>query len=124
MQFDYLSSLPQQDQIPTLITDLIENHSDRDVRIKLAKRLGYSRVHIINTFMNGSKKLRLDQLIPLSKFFDMNVDHLLPYWISQESSEADHPILFDAMRRIVPTFEWLLLDMAKEVYLGDAAEDL
>lgn len=56
MQLDDLNSLPQRDQMPMLITDLIKSHSNKDVRIKLVREFRYPRVHIINTFMNGSKK--------------------------------------------------------------------
>lgn len=124
MQFDYLNKFPPKEQMPSLITGLIEDHPDKDVQAQLAKHLGYSRSQIAAMLMNGSKKLQIDQIIPLAKFFDINFEELLPYWISQEVAGEHHAALFDAMRRIVPTFELLILDIAREVYLGDAAEDL
>jgi len=124
MQFDYLNKFPPSEQMPTLLTHLIEDHPSKDVGAELARHLGYSSAHIIDMMMKGSKNLQIGQIIPLAKFFNINFDELLPYWISQEVTGEHHAALFDAMQRIVPTFELLILDIAREVYLGDAAEDL
>ena len=124
MQFSYLNKFPLSEQMPTLITGLIEDHPDKDVSTRLARHLGYSYARIVDMMMKGSKKLQIGQIIPLAEFFNINFEELLPYWISQEVGGEHHAALFDAMQRIVPTFELLILDIAREVYLGDAAEDL
>lgn len=120
---DWLDDLPADKRLAAYLDEILAG-DDRDERIrKLATELGYAHAKTVHSWTTGAAKVPLRRLLPIARHLGRDVSELLPLWISQELAGTDEDRLYRAARRCVSAWEWGLIVVARDIYIGDDNED-
>lgn len=85
---------------------------------EVAKELGYSRVNIVQLWLDGKAKPRWEHIPKLAKLLVIDPAILIPLFIEMEiEDEEKREEIFQASCRIVPEWEFPLHVLARNIYV-------
>lgn len=116
---EHLDDFPPEQRLALYLEEALAG-ADRDDRIRqLAAELGYKTAKTVQMWTTGAAKVPLRMVMPLAQGIGTDASNLLPLWISQEMGTGDADKLYTASKRMIDQFEFSIIAVAREVYLGD-----
>lgn len=120
---DHLDEYPPELRMTVFLDELFAGE-DREERITaLSAELKYTRPNILASWITGRTKVPLKALQPIASFTGRDVCQLVSVWISQEMKGDDGDRLYQASKRWVSAWEWGLIAVARDIYIGEDDED-
>lgn len=120
----HLDDFPPEQRLALYLDEAFAGE-DRQDRLRLmATELGYKNAKTVHMWTTGAAKVPLRMLMPLAQGIGREVNDLLPLWISQEIGTLDADQLYTASKRMISQFEFSIIAVAREVYLGNGDEGL
>ena len=115
----WLDDFPPQKRMGLFLSDALDGE-DHDERVRqLATELGYKNAAPVKMWTTGAAKVPLRMLIPLAQYTGRDVSEWLPLWIAAEIGSEDADQLYRASQRMLCQFEFSIIAIARDVYLGD-----
>lgn len=115
----YLDDFPPEKRLALYLDEALAGEDREDRLRQLATELGYKNAKTVEMWTTGAAKVPLRVLMPIAHHLGGDVSDLLPLWIAQEMAGDDKDQLYKASKRMLGAFEFGIISVAREVYLGD-----
>lgn len=120
---DWLDEYPPELRMRVFLDDLFAGENRDDRIAALSVELGYTRPSIVASWIAGKTKVPLKALRPIASFTGRDVCQLIGPYLAQEMKGEDGDRLYQASKSWVSRYEWSLIAVARDIYLGDDDED-
>jgi hypothetical protein len=118
---DKFDIVPAEERLPHFLSEQLQGD---DMRMyELAKACGYTRSNIIGMWCTGRTKVPIRFIPRIAHFLGFDVAQVLPLWIAGYADGEDQDVLWAASKRMLTAWEMGVIHTARDVYLGDDADE-